>query len=275
MFVFSVLYSVNLASYYLFKKNVSISIEHCGVFFRTNLKLTLTWKWQLMSRHLRVRHAVVAFHVKIIHCPMSFFHLSWRLRVHELSWCMKACGQTRLWSSCRTRRHCFFSCSREQSQRISILWSVFPNWAGTLFSVTIVLSVLCLSVLRGLLPSCAYAVISIQDDFIPDTGVCGHLLFWTGIWAQDVAYYIHTHATRFLGSGSGQASSQTSGGDWKGTFPCQQHCRVNHLFLTLVYLGLFIPKVFGIHCNPAENLYWNHSVSNSTLDPKHCNASFT
>ena len=97
---------------------------------------------------------------------------------------MKACGQTRLWSLHRTPKQHFFSCSQEQPQRISILWSVFPNCTDTLFSITIVLSVLYLSVLRGLLPSCACTVVSIRKGFIPDTGDCSQLLFWTGIWAQ-------------------------------------------------------------------------------------------
>lgn len=43
--------------------------------------------------------------------------------------------------------------------------------------------------------------------------------------------------------------------------PC--NAPMNHLFLTLDYLGLFIPNMhvqykFGVHCNPAENLYANN-----------------
>lgn len=177
--------------------------------------------------------------------------------------------------------------------RISIFWSVFPNCTDILFSIAIVLSILYLSVLQGLLSSHAGAVMSIQKDFIPDTEECSQLLFWTGIWAHSrftvrhlnqfvPPSLLHPHVTLLLGSTSGKMSSKTSGRDCKGTLSWQQnfHALMNHLFLKSVYLGLFIPNVqlkykFGIHCNPAENLYLNHAVSNSTPDPKCCNVSFT
>lgn len=177
--------------------------------------------------------------------------------------------------------------------RISIFWSVFPNCTDILFSTAIVLSILYLSVLQGLLSSHGHAVISVQKDFIPDTGDCSQLLFWTGIWAHSrftvrhlkqffPPSLLHPLMTLLLGSTSGQMSSQTSGRDCKGTLSWQQNCGalMNHLFLKLVYVGLFIPNVqlqhkFGIHCNPAENLYLDHAVSNSTPDPKHRNVSFT
>ena len=92
-----------------------------------------------------------------------------------------------------------------------------------------------------------------EHSHVPLRGISSNLFL--------LAYY----ATLLLGSTSGQMSSQTSDGEWKGTLSCQQNCSapMNHLFLKLVYLGLFIPNVrlqykFGIHCNPAENLYLNH-----------------
>lgn len=167
---------------------------------------------------------------------------------------MKACGQTWLWSLRPTPRQCFFSCSQEQSRRISILWSVFPNCTDALFSITIVLSTLYLSVPQGRLPSCACTVISIQNGFIPDTGDCSQLLFWTGIWAHlhPTARHLKQfvppsllHNSTFGGSTSGQPSSQASDGEWKGTCSCQQNCSAptNHLFLKLACLELFVPNV--------------------------------
>lgn len=130
-----------------------------------------------MSRHLHVRHAVLAFHVKIIHCPTAFStfkllsaHLLTEL-AHESLWPDRALilvPDTQVF---------LLLLLGAVTENFHSLQCVFPNCTDTLFSITIVSSVLCLSVLRGLLPSCAYAVISIQDDFIPGTGDCCQLLF--------------------------------------------------------------------------------------------------
>lgn len=170
---FSILYFVNLVSCYLFKINNSISTDTEG-FFKPDLKLALTSKWQLLSRHLRVSHAVLMFHGKIIHQLTAFPHLSCCPCIYQVSWHMKACDQTRLWSLCGTRRMCFFSHSQEQPQGISIIWFFFLYCTDTPFSMTVVLFAVCLSVLAGLLLSCACTAISVQNSFIPytrDSGV--------------------------------------------------------------------------------------------------------
>lgn len=69
---------------------------------------------------------------------------------------------------------CFFSHSQEQPQRISILQRFF------------VLSSMCLSVLGGVLLSCACSAISVQNSFLPDTRDSG-----ISSWSEQA--FEHTH----------------------------------------------------------------------------------
>lgn len=89
-------------------------------------------------------------------------HLSSEL-AHESLWPDKALILA--WDA----RICFFSHSQEQPQRISHLQSFFLNCTDNPFSMTVVLSAMCPSVLGGLLLSCACTAISVQNSFIPDT----------------------------------------------------------------------------------------------------------
>lgn len=99
---------------------------------------------------------------------------------------MKACDQTRLWSLPGTLGICVFSHPQEQPQRISILWSFFLNCTDTPFSITVVLSAMYVSVLGGLLLSCACTAISVQNNFIPNTRD-------SGVSSSSEQAFEHTH----------------------------------------------------------------------------------
>lgn len=68
------------------------------------------------------------------------------------------------------------------------------------------------------------------------------------------------------------------GAGWDLSCHHKCHAPVNRLFLTLILECLHhvhSQYKFKVYGHPAENLYFNHSVSNCSSDPEHCNMSFT